>query len=60
MPFLLQADDLVLCCDSEVTLKRLVERLGWVCERRGLKESVDDMVIGEEGLKWEISWIVDS
>src|SRR5678816_4042181 len=41
VPYLLYADDLVLCCESEESLRGLVERFGKVCKRRGLKINVD-------------------
>jgi hypothetical protein len=41
LPCLLYADDLVLCGESEESLRRLVERFGKVCKRRGLKVNVD-------------------
>lgn len=38
-------------CESEESLKRLAERSGWVCKRRGSKVKVVKnkvMVVGEE------------
>src|SRR5678816_4329836 len=51
VPYLLYADDLVLCGESEESLRGLVERFGWVCKRRGLKVNVDKskvMVVSED------------
>ena len=41
MPYLLYADDLVLCGESEERLRGLVERFGRVCKRMGLKQAYD-------------------
>src|SRR5678815_3814626 len=39
--YLLYEDDLVLCGESEESLRGLIERFGRVCKRRGLKVNVD-------------------
>jgi hypothetical protein len=41
VPCLLYADDLVLCGESEESLRKLAEGFGRVCKRRGLKVNVD-------------------
>ena len=41
VPCLLYADDLVLCSESEEGLRKLVERFGRVCKRRGLTVNTD-------------------
>src|SRR5678816_1094748 len=49
--YLLYADDLVLCGESEESLRGLVEEFGMVCKRRGLKINVDKsmvMVVSED------------
>src|SRR5678815_251081 len=56
-PYLLYADDLVLCGESEESLKGLVERFGSVCKRRGLKVNVDEskvMVVSEDSPQYEV------
>src|SRR5678815_1140476 len=40
-PYLLYEDDLVLCGESEESLRGLVERFGRVWKRRGLKVNLD-------------------
>src|SRR5678815_1629129 len=37
VPYLLYEDDLVLCGESEESLRGLVEKFGRVCKRKGLK-----------------------
>src|SRR5678815_352953 len=57
VPYLLNADDLVLCGESEESLRRLVERFGMVCKRRGLKVNVDKskvMVVSEDSPQSEV------
>src|SRR5678816_2501081 len=57
VPYLLYVDDLVLCGESEESLKRLVERFGRVCKRRGLKVNVDKskvMVVSEDSSQCEV------
>src|SRR5678816_4574870 len=56
-PYLLYEDDLVLCGESEKSLRGLVERFGRVCKRRGLKVNVDKskvMVVSEDSLQCEV------
>src|SRR5678816_3326092 len=57
VPYLLYADDLVLYGESEESLRRLVERFGRVCKRRGLKVNVDKskvMVVSEDSPQCEV------
>src|SRR5678816_1428656 len=57
VPYLLYADDLVLCGESEESLRRLVERFDRVCKSRGLKVNVDKskvMVVSEDSPQWEV------
>ena len=58
MPFLLYADDLVLCGESEEDLRAMVGRFVEVCRKRGLKvntgESKVILLDGEEGLECEV------
>src|SRR5678815_4169579 len=57
MPYLLYADDLVLCGESEESLKGLMERFDRVCKRRGLKVNVDKskvMVVSEDSPQCEV------
>src|SRR5678815_2244244 len=57
VPYLLYADDLVLCGESEESLGGLVERFGRVCKRRGLKVNVDKskvMVVSEDSPQCEV------
>src|SRR5678816_2479870 len=57
VPCLLYADDLVLCGESEESLRGLVERFGRVCKRRGLKVNVDKskvMVVSEDSPQCEV------
>ena len=57
-PFIVYADDLVLCGESEEDLNVVVGRFVEVCRRRGLKVNADNskvmVVDGEEGMKCEI------
>ena len=51
VPCLLYANDLVLCSESEEGLRKLVERFGSVCKRRGLTVNTDKskvMVMSDE------------
>src|SRR5678815_2962777 len=55
--YLLYADDLVLCTESEESLRGLVERFGRVCKRRVLKINVDKskvMVVSEDSPQCEV------
>ena len=58
MLFLLYADDLFLCGESEEDLKVMVGRYIEVCRRRGLKVNAGKSKVmllgGEEGLKCEV------
>src|SRR5678815_1052757 len=57
VPHLLNADDLVLCGESEESLRGLVERFGRVCKRRGLKVNVEKskvMVVSEDSPQCEV------
>ena len=57
VPYLLYADDLVLCGESEESLRGLVQRFGRVCKRRGLKVNVDKskvMVVSEDSPQCEV------
>jgi hypothetical protein len=57
LPCLLYADDLVLCGESEGSLRELVEGFGRVCKRRGLKVNVDKskgMVVSGENMQCRI------
>src|SRR5678815_2772543 len=57
VPYLLYEDDLVLCGESEESLRGLVERFGRVCKRRGLKVNVDKnkvMVVSEDSPRCEV------
>src|SRR5678815_5285247 len=57
VPYLLYVDDLVLCGESEESLRGLVERFGRVCKRRGLKVNVDKskvMVVSEGSPQCEV------
>src|SRR5678816_196775 len=51
VPYLLYVNDLVLCGESEESLRRLVERFDIVCKRSGLKVNVNKskiMVVSED------------
>ena len=55
--YLLYADDLVLCGESEESLRGLVERFGRVCKRWGLKVNVDRskvMIVSEDSPRCEV------
>ena len=57
LPCLLYADDLVLCVESEESLKKLIEGFRRVCKRRGLKVNVDKskvMVVSGENMPCRI------
>ena len=57
VPCLLYADDLVLCSESEEGLRKLVERFGRVCKRRGLTVNTDKskvMVMSDEHMQCQI------
>ena len=57
LPCLLYADDLVLCGESEESLKKLIEGFGRVCKSRGLKVNVDKskvMVVSGENKQCRI------
>src|SRR5678815_3430774 len=57
VPYLLYADDLILCGESEESLRGLVERFCIVCKRRGLKVNVDKskvMVVSEDSPRCEV------
>src|SRR5678816_971874 len=57
VPYLLYADDLVWCGESEESLRGLVERFVSVCKRRGLKVNVDKskvMVVSEDSPQCEV------
>src|SRR5678815_4489350 len=57
VPYLLYANDLVLCGESEESLRGLVERYGRVFKRRGLKVNVDKskvMVVSEDSPRCEV------
>src|SRR5678816_309624 len=57
VPYLLYADDLVLCGESEESLRELVERFGRVCKTRGLEVNVDKskvMVVSEDSPQCEV------
>src|SRR5678815_5371946 len=61
VPYLLYADDLVLCGESEENLRGLVKRFGRVCKWRGLKVNVDKskvMVVSEDSPRCEV--VLDS
>src|SRR5678815_5066489 len=56
-PYLLYADDLVLCGESEESFRGLVERFGRVCKWRGLKVNVDKskvMVVSEDSPRCDV------
>src|SRR5678816_3342672 len=57
VPNLLYADDLVLCGESEESLRGLVERFGRVCKRKGLKVNIDKskvVVVSEDSPQCEV------
>ena len=57
LPCLLYADDLVLCGESEESLKKLIEDFGRVCKSRGLKVNVEKskvMVVSGENKQCRI------
>src|SRR5678816_4589043 len=57
VPYLLYADDLVLCGESEESLSGMVERFGRVCKRRGLKVNIDKSkvtVVSEDSPQCEV------
>src|SRR5678816_2703914 len=57
VPYLLYADDLILCGESKETLRGLVERFGKVCKRSGLKVNVYKrkvMVVSEDSPRCEV------
>src|SRR5678815_2452669 len=57
VPYLLYADDLVLCGESEESFRGLVERFGRVCKGKGLKVNVDKskvMVVSEDTPRCEV------
>ena len=58
LPGLLQADDLVLCGESEEDLRTMVERFAKACRRGGLKlnegKSMVMVLNREEGLESEV------
>ena len=58
MPGLLNADDLVLCGESEEDLRVMVGRFTEVCRRRGMKVNAGKSKVivlnGEEGLECEV------
>src|SRR5678816_3523316 len=57
VPYLLYEGDLVLCGESEESLRILVERFGRVCKRKGLKVNVDKnkvMVVSEDSPQYEV------
>src|SRR5678816_4399669 len=57
VPYLLYADDLVLCSESEESLRGLVERFGRVCKRMSLKVNVGKskvMVVSDDSPQCEI------
>ena len=57
VPCLLYEGDLVLCGESEESLRGLVERFGRVCKKRGLKVNVDKskvMVVSEDSSRCEV------
>src|SRR5678815_5124408 len=57
VPYILYADDLVLCGESEESLRGLVERFGRVCKRRGSKVNVNKskvMVVSEDSPQCEV------
>src|SRR5678815_4456267 len=57
VPYLLYADDLVLCSESEESLRGLVERFGRMSKSRGLKVNVDKskvMVVSEDSPRCEV------
>src|SRR5678816_490260 len=54
VPYLLHVDDLVLCCESEESLRGLAERFGRVCKRRGLKVNVDK-IVSEDSPRCEVT-----
>ena len=58
LPGLLDADDIILCGESEEDLKAILELFVEVCRKKGRKVNADEInviVLGvEKGLKWEI------
>src|SRR5678815_2570334 len=57
VPYLLYADDLALCGESEESLRGLVEGFGRVCKRRVLKVNFDKskvMVVSEDSPRCEV------
>ena len=60
VPCLLYADDLVLCGESEESLRKMVECFGRVCKRRGLKvngEKSKVMVVSRRMYSLELCWM---
>jgi hypothetical protein len=58
IPCLLYADDLVLCGESEESLRKLVESFDRICKRRGLTVNVDKskvMVMNEENTQCRVA-----
>src|SRR5678815_1343878 len=57
VPYLLYADDLVLCGECEESLRGLIERFGRVCKRRGLKVNINKskvMVVSVDSPRCEV------